>query len=41
MLPPGSGLAYVPMFFQWVVFDPSAPGGVATSQAGKTVIYGL
>jgi hypothetical protein len=39
LLPPGSGLAYVSMFFQWVVFDPSAPGGVATSQAGKTVIY--
>lgn len=39
LLPPGSGFRYVPMFFQWVVFDPSAPGGIATSQAGKTVIY--
>jgi hypothetical protein len=39
-LPPaGSGLSYVPMFFQWIVFDPSAPGGITTSPAGKTVIY--
>lgn len=29
----------MPMFFQWVVFDRTAPGGIATSLAGKTVIY--
>lgn len=27
------------MFFQWLVFDPSARFGLAMSQAGKTVIY--
>lgn len=37
--PPGTGFSYVPIYCQWVVFDPSAPGGLATSQAGKTVVY--
>lgn len=36
---PASGLGYVPLFFQWVVFDTTVPNGLATSQAGKTVIY--
>jgi len=39
MLPPGSGFSYVPMFFQWIVFDASLPAGIAMSQSGKTVIY--
>lgn len=39
LLPAGVGPAYVPLFFQWVVFDLTAPFGIATSQAGKTVIY--
>lgn len=39
LLPPGSGFGYVPMFFQWVVFDPTAPHGVTMSPAGKTLIY--
>lgn len=34
-----TGFANVPMFFQWVVFDPTVPVGVAMSQAGKTLIY--
>ena len=33
------GFANVPLFFQWVVFDPTVPPGVAMSQAGKTLIY--
>ena len=33
------GFSGVPMFFQWVVFDQTAPGGVAMSKAGKTIIY--
>jgi len=36
---PGSGFSYVPLFFQWVVFDPTAPHGVTMSKAGKTLIY--
>jgi hypothetical protein len=38
-LPPAGGLSYVPLFFQWLVLDPAIPGGLATSQAGKTVAY--
>ncbi len=39
-LPPlGSGFSYTPIFFQWLVLDPTLPAGIATSQAGKTVIY--
>jgi hypothetical protein len=37
--PPGVGFSYVPMFFQWLVFDPSLPAGIATSPGGKTLIY--
>jgi len=36
---PASGFAGVPMFFQWLVFDPSAPGGISMSPGGKTLIY--
>lgn len=39
LLPPGSGFSYVPMFFQWLVFDPSVPGGVTLSPGGKTLVY--
>jgi hypothetical protein len=39
LLPPGSGFSYVPLFFQWIVFDPAAPGGITMSPAGKTLIY--
>ena len=39
LLPPGSGFSYVPMYFQWLVFDPSLPAGIATSPGGKTLIY--
>lgn len=39
LLPPGSGFSYVPMFFQWVVFDPTVPAGVTLSPGGKTLIY--
>jgi hypothetical protein len=39
LLPPGAGFSYVPLFFQWVVFDPSAPGGITMSPAGKTLVY--
>lgn len=38
-LPPGGGLSYVPLFFQWLLLDPTVPGLLATSQAGKTVAY--
>ena len=38
-LPPGIGLNYVPLFFQWVVLDTQVPGFLAASQAGKTVAY--
>ncbi len=38
-LPPAGGLSYVPLFFQWLVLDPTVPGFLATSQAGKTVAY--
>jgi hypothetical protein len=38
-LPLLGGLSYVPLFFQWVVFDPTVPGSLATSQAGKTIAY--
>ncbi len=39
-LPPlPAGFANVPMFFQWVIFDPVVPGGVSMSKAGKTLIY--
>ncbi|MBL8729935.1 MAG: hypothetical protein JNM25_16035 [Planctomycetes bacterium] len=38
-LPPLGGLSYVPLFFQWVLFDPTVPGSLATSQAGKTIAY--
>lgn len=27
------------MFFQWLVFDPNMPNGLAMSSAGKTLIY--
>ncbi len=27
------------LFFQWIVFDPTVPQGIASSQAGKTLIY--
>jgi hypothetical protein len=39
LLPPGASPPNVPLFFQWVVFDPTARNGVATSQAGKVLIY--
>jgi hypothetical protein len=39
LLPAGVGPANVPLFFQWVVFDPSTPFGLATSQCGKTLIF--
>jgi hypothetical protein len=39
LLPPGASPPNVPLFFQWVVFDPSVRNGVATSQAGKVLIY--
>lgn len=39
LLPPGSGFSYVPMFFQWLVFDATVPGGVTMSPGGKTLIY--
>ncbi|HLQ38099.1 MAG TPA: hypothetical protein VK348_09875 [Planctomycetota bacterium] len=29
----------VPTFYQWVVIDPTVPGGLTLSQAGKTIIY--
>jgi hypothetical protein len=38
-LPPAGGLSYVPLFFQWLVLDPTVPGALATSQAGKTIAY--
>jgi hypothetical protein len=38
-LPPGIGLSYVPLFFQWLGLDTQVPGFLATSQAGKTVAY--
>lgn len=38
-LPPGGGLSYVPVFYQWLVLDSSVPGFLATSQAGKSVAY--
>lgn len=38
-LPPAGGLSYVPLFFQWLVLDPTVVGGLATSQAGKTIAY--
>ncbi len=37
--PPGVLPANLPVFFQWLVFDPSVPSGLAASQAGETVIY--
>ncbi len=36
-LPPG--FSNVPLFFQWLVFDPSATNGIAMSSGGKTLIY--
>lgn len=36
-LPPGFGGA--PLFFQWLVFDPTAQNGLAMSSAAKTLIY--
>ncbi|MBX3464585.1 MAG: hypothetical protein KF830_15560 [Planctomycetes bacterium] len=38
-LPAAGGLSYVPLFFQWLVLDPTIPGALATSQAGKTIAY--
>lgn len=38
-LPPAGGLSYVPLFFQWVLLDPTVAGSLATSQAGKTIAY--
>jgi hypothetical protein len=38
-LPPGIGLSYTPLFFQWVVLDTQVPGFLAASQAGKTIAY--
>ena len=38
-LPPGIGLSYTPLFFQWVVLDTQVPGFLAASQAGKTSAY--
>lgn len=38
-LPPGIGLSYVPLFFQWIVLDTQVPGFLAATQAGKTVAY--
>jgi hypothetical protein len=39
LLPPGPGFTYVPMFFQWVIFDPTVPVGLTISPGGKTIIY--
>lgn len=39
LLPPAGGLSYVPLFFQWILFDPTVPGLLVMSQAGKTVAY--
>ncbi len=37
---PGSPIwSYQPTFWQWVLFDPTAPNGFTLSQAGKTVLY--
>ncbi|HZN40618.1 MAG TPA: hypothetical protein VFD82_17575 [Planctomycetota bacterium] len=38
-LPPVVGLSYLPLFFQWIVFDTQVPGFLAASQAGKTIAY--
>ncbi len=38
-LPTGVIWAYAPTFWQWAVFDPTAPFGLTLSQAGKTVLY--
>lgn len=38
-LPVGGGLSYVPLFFQWIVLDPTVDTGLAMSQAGKTIAY--
>jgi hypothetical protein len=39
LLPFAGGLANTPLFFQWIVLDPSVPGGMAATQAGKTLAY--
>ncbi|GAB4150674.1 MAG: hypothetical protein Fur0037_19260 [Planctomycetota bacterium] len=38
-IPNLASFAYVPTFWQWLVFDPTVPNGFTLSQAGKTVIY--
>jgi hypothetical protein len=38
-IPPNPSLAYAPLFFQWLAIDTSITGGLALSQAGKTVLY--
>ncbi|MBM4060883.1 MAG: hypothetical protein FJ265_07275 [Planctomycetes bacterium] len=39
VLPPGFGFSYAPFYFQWLVFDPSAPNGISMSPGGKTLLY--
>lgn len=39
MPPPGTIPSGTPVFFQWLVFDPTVTAGIAGSQAGETVIY--
>lgn len=38
-IPNLAAFSYVPTFYQWVILDPTAPGGFTLSQAGKTVLY--
>ncbi len=38
-LPLIPGFQGTPTYWQWVVFDQTAPGGLATSSAGKTLLY--
>ena len=38
-LPSAAALGYAELFFQWVVLDTTAPGGLGFSTAGKSVIY--
>ena len=38
-LPNLPAIAYAPTYWQWLILDPTVPGGFTLSQAGKTVIY--